>query len=80
MHNRYIKAYKDEEACLVDATHEKLISELLFYKVQRVLSAKSWEERSQVKVIANNHFPLIGFLKCPNCGEHQLCPIIYLTN
>lgn len=66
----FIKAYKDEEACLVDATHESLISEALFDKVQRVLSEKTWEERPQGKVIANNHFPLRGFLKCPKCGGH----------
>lgn len=66
----FIKAYKDEEACLVDATHESLISEALFYKVQRVLSEKTWDERPQGKLIANNQFPLRGFLKCPKCGGH----------
>lgn len=66
----FIKAYKDEEACLVDAAHESLISESLFYKVQRVLSGKTWEERPQGKIIANNEFPLRGFLKCPKCGGH----------
>lgn len=66
----FIKAYKDEEACLVDATHESLISESLFYKVQRVLSGKTWEERPQGKIIANDHFPLRGYLKCPRCGGH----------
>ena len=66
----FIKSYKDEEACLVDATHESLISESLSYKVQKVLSEKTWEERPQGKVIANNHFPLRGFLQCPKCGGH----------
>ncbi|WP_276699336.1 recombinase family protein [Chryseobacterium sp.] len=66
----FIKAFKEEEACLVDATHESLISESLFYQVQKVLSGKTWEERPQGKVIAHNHFPLRGFLKCPKCGGH----------
>ena len=66
----FIKAYKDEEACLVEATHESLISESLFNKVQKVISGKTWEERPQGKIIAHNHFPLRGFLKCPKCGGH----------
>lgn len=28
------------------------------------------EERPQGNIIAHNHFPLRGFLKCPKCGGH----------
>ncbi len=66
----YIKPYKDEEACTVDAKHESLISESLFYTVQNVLSGKTLAERPQGKIIATNEFPLRGFLKCPRCGGH----------
>ncbi len=66
----FIKAYKDEEACLVEATHESLISEALFNKVQKVLSRKTWEERPKGKIIAHDQFPLRGFLRCPRCGGH----------
>lgn len=66
----FIKAYKDEEACLVEASHESLISESLFNKVQMVLSGKTLAERPKGKVIAANEFPLRGFLKCPRCGGH----------
>lgn len=66
----FIKAYKDEEACLVDATHESLISESLFHKVQIILSGKTLAERPKGKIIAANEFPLRGFLKCPRCGGH----------
>lgn len=66
----YIKAYKDEDACIVEANHESLISESLFYKVQNVLSGKTWAERPKGKIITANEFPLRGFLKCPRCGGH----------
>ncbi|WBX97975.1 recombinase family protein [Chryseobacterium gambrini] len=66
----FVKAYKDEGACLVEALHESLISESLFNKVQMVLNGKTLAERPKGKIIAANEFPLRCFLKCPRCGGH----------
>lgn len=66
----YIKAYKDEEALVVEGKHESLISESLFHKVQLVLSGKKVDERPQGKITALAELPLRGFLKCPHCGRH----------
>lgn len=64
----YIKAYKDEEACVVEGKHESLISESLFHKVQQVISGKKVDERPKGKIITLKELPLRGFLKCPLCG------------
>ncbi|MFP3599510.1 recombinase family protein [Chryseobacterium sp. SIMBA_029] len=66
----FIKAYKEEEECIVEGKHESLISEFLFIKVQQVLNGKTREERPQGKIQSLEQLPLRGFLKCPRCGEH----------
>jgi site-specific DNA recombinase len=62
----FIPAYKDEEASLVQGTHEPLISEELFYNVQDILNGrkKNIKNRSRQKP----ELALRGFLACKRCG------------
>ena len=64
-----LKANHDEEPILVDAIHEPLISEELFYEVQNVLSGRSAKNNQPKVHKGNSSFPLRGFLECPRCGK-----------
>ncbi|GAB3026866.1 recombinase family protein [Niabella terrae] len=63
----FIPKYKDEESQLVMGQHEPLISEALFYDVQDVLDGRKKVMRAKMKV--DGHFPLRGFVICPDCGR-----------
>ncbi|WP_209913442.1 recombinase family protein [Chryseobacterium jejuense] len=66
----FIKAHKDEEECIVEGKHERLISESLFIQVQQILNGKAKNEQPKGKILVSEHLPLRGFLKCPRCDEH----------
>ncbi|MEN9907993.1 MAG: hypothetical protein RLZZ540_1142 [Bacteroidota bacterium] len=66
----FIKKYKEEEAYLVQGQHEPLVSEELFYKVQKLLNINKKEERPNVKIRSDINLPLRGFLICPKCGRN----------
>ncbi|RKR82362.1 DNA invertase Pin-like site-specific DNA recombinase [Mucilaginibacter gracilis] len=57
--------YKDEPARLVQALHEPLISEGLFYKVQDVLDGR--KKVYGLAIATPKDLPLRNFLKCPKC-------------
>ncbi|WP_317048216.1 recombinase family protein [Pedobacter nyackensis] len=58
---------KDEEAYTVDATHEPLISESLFYDVQDILQGK--KRIPAAKIICLEKLPLRNFIKCNRCNR-----------
>src|SRR4051812_19795516 len=58
-----LAAYKDEPARLVQALHEPLISEGLFYKVQDVLDGQ--KKVYGLAIATPKDLPLRNFLKCP---------------
>jgi site-specific DNA recombinase len=60
-----ISANKNEELQFVKGVHEPLISEDLFYEVQRILKRTPREKGSKENLKAV--FPLRGFLICPLC-------------
>ncbi len=62
----FIPAYKDEEAVIKRATHEPLISEMLFDDVQDILIGR--KRKFSVKKTLRDEFPLRGFLECRVCG------------
>ncbi len=64
-----IVKYKDEEDQLVHGQHEPIISEMLFYEVQDVLSGRKRKTRSGTQIITHDSLPLRGFLICPRCGR-----------
>lgn len=53
----------------VDGKHEKIISQLLFDKVQNVLKKKSRKIATASKKIVNEMLPFRGFLYCPRCFQ-----------
>jgi len=57
--------YKDEPARLVQALHDPLISEALFYKVQDVLDGR--KKVYGLAIATPKDLPLRNFLKCPKC-------------
>lgn len=63
----YIPAYKDEEEMIRKATHEPIITEMLFDDVQDILEGR--KRRLAVKQTAREEFPLRGFLECRKCGK-----------
>ena len=63
----FIPKYKDEEAHFVNGKHEPIISEALYYDVQDVLDGRKKKQRT--KIMVDDHFPLRGFLICPQCGK-----------
>jgi hypothetical protein len=64
-----IPKYKDEEAQLVQAQHEPLISESLFNTVQKTLSNNKRGAESKTKAYSSGELLLRGFLTCPKCGR-----------
>jgi len=64
----FIPKHKEEEAHFVKATHEPIISELLYYQVQDVLDGRK-RVPYKPKIVTNENLPLRGFLICPDCGK-----------
>lgn len=62
-----MKAFKEEEAYLVDGLHEPLISEALFYDVQDVLEGR--KRKVAAKVVCLKSLPLRGFIRCFKCSR-----------
>lgn len=62
-----VRAYGNEPEQIVDAMHEPLISEELFYRVQKLLTSKKVVAAGQVKT-KKEEYPLRGFIKCKCCG------------
>lgn len=54
---------------MANGKHEKIISQLLFDKVQDVLKNKSRKITNASKKIANEMLPFRGFLYCPRCFQ-----------
>jgi site-specific DNA recombinase len=63
-----IPAYKDEEAHIVQGTHEPIISVDLFEKVQDILTGRQ-KKKVAYHGCAKEELPLRGFLVCPRCGR-----------
>ncbi len=64
----YIKAYKKEEAMLVEGLHPAIIDSETFEKVQLIMSGK-WSTKTKTLTAINEALPLRGFLSCPKCGK-----------
>ncbi|MBD1385938.1 recombinase family protein [Mucilaginibacter rigui] len=62
----FISKYKDEDAHLVQGTHEPIISESLFNEVMDVLDGR--KKTTKTKIASPDQLPLRGFLICPKCG------------
>ena len=65
----FIPAYKDDVAHWIDAKHEPLISEDVFYKVQDILTGRVTNLPSKYTT-KREELPLRGFLTCPKCGKN----------
>lgn len=63
-----IPAYKDEEQSIIKGTHEPLVSEELFEKVQDTLNGR--RKRFAYTITAKDELPLRGFLSCTKCGRN----------
>jgi site-specific DNA recombinase len=63
-----IDAFKDEEMQIVNAIHEPIISESLFYKVQDILDGK--KRNIPTKNTRQEELPLRGHLICKKCGNN----------
>lgn len=63
-----IKAYRNEPEEIVNALHEPIISEELFYEVQNVLSGKKKIAVKHSK--SRDELPLRGYLICNSCGKN----------
>ncbi|MFM2224251.1 MAG: hypothetical protein RJA07_453 [Bacteroidota bacterium] len=62
-----VPAYKDEEAQIVEGTHEPLITKEIFYQVQDLLDGR--KRNSPSKNTNRNELPMRGFLNCISCGN-----------
>jgi len=56
-----------EKKYIHDGIHERLISILLFDKVQEILNKR--RKKTPRKVVLSDHLILRGFLLCPDCGK-----------
>jgi DNA invertase Pin-like site-specific DNA recombinase len=64
----FVPEAEGQLAYLADGVHEPLISERLFYKVQRILNNQIEKRRQPKTLKKREELPLRGFLLCPNCG------------
>ena len=65
-----VPAFKEEPMQLVQAVHEPLISESLFYKVQDVINGRRKSQHPQgARATTPDEFPLRRFLKCAVCDR-----------
>lgn len=62
-----IPKLKDEESYVVDAQHEPLIPESLFYTVQDVLNGK--RRKITAKIVTIDVLALRGFVRCTKCSR-----------
>lgn len=63
-----LKAYKKEEAMMVEGLHPALVSPETFERVQLILQGKYTPQFRTLSEI-DNALPLRGFLICPECGK-----------
>lgn len=63
----FIPKFKNEESMLVEGSHQPLITDALFYKVQDVLDGRRVSRGA--KITSEDKLPLRGFLKCPKCDK-----------
>lgn len=64
----YVQPYKDEIGEWVQALHEGIIEESVFYTVQDILEGR--KKKMPLKYMTvRDEFPLRGFLSCPRCGR-----------
>ncbi len=63
-----IPAFEDEPYQLIEAQHEGIVSEQLFYQVQDQLNQNSSKKRISPK-ISDELLALRGILKCSKCGS-----------
>ncbi len=63
----HVPAYKDDDECIVQGSHQAIISEELFERVHDVLTGR--RRKHAYKVCAKEELPLRGFLNCPRCGK-----------
>lgn len=64
----YIKPYKDEDGYYIKATHEPIVDENLFYKVQDIIDGR--KPINTTKNTCRVEFPLRGYLTCHKCGKN----------
>ena len=62
-----IKQHKDEEAYIVEAQHDPLVSESLFYEVQDILNGR--KRIPAAKLLCMELLPLRNFIKCNKCHK-----------
>jgi site-specific DNA recombinase len=62
-----IPEFEIEKRYVLDGIHERLISILLFEKVQEVLNRR--RKKAPKKYVLSEHLILRGILLCPNCGK-----------
>ncbi|RKR81846.1 DNA invertase Pin-like site-specific DNA recombinase [Mucilaginibacter gracilis] len=62
-----IKQHKDEESYIVDAQHEPLVSQALFYDVQDILNGR--KRVPAAKLLSMELLPLRNFIKCNKCHK-----------
>lgn len=65
-----IKANESEPSETVNAIHEAIITEELFYRVQNVISNKRKKLNKQSSFTEKEELPLRGMLECSKCGKH----------
>ena len=63
-----VGAYKDEERRIVQGQHEPIVTENLFYRVQRIIDGRRNRNLQGQKIVLNDAIPLKGFLLCPRCN------------
>ena len=64
----FVPEEEGQLAYLADGIHEPLISERLFYNVQKILNNRVEKRRHPKTIRKKEELPLRGFLLCPNCG------------
>ncbi len=63
-----VPAYENEPYRLIEGVHKGIVTETLFYQVQKVLKGHAPKKRIAATV-RNEFLPLRGILRCSNCGE-----------
>lgn len=64
----FLKAYKDEPEQLLNGTHQPIVDEITFNKVQEILKRRG-KPYKQPKSDIRDALPLRGNLICPLCGR-----------
>lgn len=63
----FVPAYKDESDCYIKGSHEAIVDEGLFLKVQELLNQR--KPVNTAKNTCREEFPLRGYLQCASCGK-----------